>query len=99
MPVLLAEEADIPAQNCFRLVLLGSARVGKTSVVSRFLNNTFDDGYTPTIEDFHRKVYKIRGEVYRLDILDTSGTDPFPAMKRLSLVTGKSTRTHVYTNT
>lgn len=95
MPVLLAEEADIPAQNCFRLVLLGSARVGKTAVVSRFLNNTFDEGYTPTIEDFHRKVYKIRGEVYRLDILDTSGTDPFPAMKRLSLVTGEST----YTNT
>ncbi|ESO00657.1 hypothetical protein HELRODRAFT_142525, partial [Helobdella robusta] len=79
---------DIPPSNCYRLVLLGSSRVGKTSIVSRFLSNWFDDRYTPTIEDFHRKIYRIRGETYRLDILDTSGNDPFPAMKRLSLLTG-----------
>jgi len=70
------------------LVLLGSARVGKTSLVARFLGNQFSDAYTPTIEDFHRKFYRIRGETYRLDILDTSGNDPFPAMRRLSLMTG-----------
>ena len=55
----------------------------------RFLHNKFTDNYTPTIEDFHRKIYKIRGEAYRLDILDTSGNDPFPAMRRLSLLTGQ----------
>lgn len=43
----------------------------------------------PTIEDFHKKVFKIRGDVYRLDILDTSGNDPFPAMKKLNIMTGK----------
>ena len=77
-----------PAQNCQRMVLLGSAKVGKTAIVSRFLSNYFDEKYTPTIEDFHRKVYRIKGESYRLDILDTSGNNPFPAMKRLSLLTG-----------
>ena len=85
----LLEEAEIaPARNCYRLVILGSAKVGKTSIVSRFLNNKYDDKYTPTIEDFHRKVYRIKGEAYRLDILDTSGNHPFPAMRRLSLLTG-----------
>ena len=88
LPRLIVEDADIPASNCFRLVLLGSARVGKTSLVARFLGNHFSDAYTPTIEDFHRKFYRIRGETYRLDILDTSGNDPFPAMRRLSLMTG-----------
>jgi len=89
MPHLLNEVASsAPAQNCQRLVLLGSAKVGKTAIVSRFLSNCFDEKYTPTIEDFHRKVYRIRGEAYRLDILDTSGNNPFPAMKRLSLLTG-----------
>lgn len=78
-----------PAKNCFRLVLLGSSKVGKTSIVSRFLENRFDDKYTPTIENFHRKIYRIRGEAYRLDLLDTSGNNPFPAMRRLSLMTGK----------
>ena len=88
MPHLLNEVAAAPAHNCQRMVLLGSAKVGKTALVSRFLSNCFDEKYTPTIEDFHRKVYRIRGESYRLDILDTSGNNPFPAMKRLSLLTG-----------
>lgn len=85
---LLEQAESAPEENCRRLVILGSSKVGKTSIVSRFLNNKFDDNYTPTIEDFHRKIYKIRGEAYRLDILDTSGNHPFPAMRRLSFITG-----------
>ncbi|XP_063790907.1 dexamethasone-induced Ras-related protein 1 isoform X2 [Pseudophryne corroboree] len=82
-------ELDIPAKNCYRMVILGSSKVGKTSIVSRFLSGRFEEQYTPTIEDFHRKFYSIRGEVYQLDILDTSGNHPFPAMRRLSILTGK----------
>ncbi|XP_051570451.1 dexamethasone-induced Ras-related protein 1-like [Myxocyprinus asiaticus] len=81
-------EFDIPAKNCRRMVILGSTKVGKTAIVSRFLNKRFDEQYTPTIEDFHRKIYSIRGDVYQLDILDTSGNHPFPAMRRLSILTG-----------
>ena len=82
-------EFDIPAKNCHRMVILGSTKVGKTAIISRFLNEKFDDQYTPTIEDFHRKFYSIRGDVFQLDILDTSGHHPFPAMRRLSILTGK----------
>lgn len=81
-------EFDIPAKNCHRMVILGSTKVGKTAIISRFLNEKFDDQYTPTIEDFHRKFYSIKGDVYQLDILDTSGNHPFPAMRRLSILTG-----------
>ncbi|XP_033746234.1 GTP-binding protein Rhes-like isoform X2 [Pecten maximus] len=85
----LIEQGDsAPPENCQRLVVLGSSKVGKTSLVARFLYNKFDDNYTPTIEDFHRKVYRIKGEAYRLDLLDTSGNHPFPAMRRLSMITG-----------
>ncbi|XP_018618714.1 dexamethasone-induced Ras-related protein 1-like [Scleropages formosus] len=79
---------DIPAKNCYRMVILGSTKVGKTAIISRFLNERFEEQYTPTIEDFHRKFYSIRGDVYQLDILDTSGNHPFPAMRRLSILTG-----------
>lgn len=82
-------EPSIPAKNCYRMVILGSSKVGKTAIVSRFLTGRFEDVYTPTIEDFHRKFYSIRGEVYQLDILDTSGNHPFPAMRRLSILTGE----------
>lgn len=84
-------EFDIPAKNCHRMVILGSTKVGKTAIISRFLNERFDDQYTPTIEDFHRKFYSIRGDIYQLDILDTSGNHPFPAMRRLSILTGELT--------
>ena len=86
---LLTEAETAPAKNCHRLIILGSAQVGKTAIIKRFLVNKFDEKYTPTIEDFHRKVYRIKGEPYRLDILDTSGNDPFPAMRRLCLLTGQ----------
>ncbi|XP_007062805.1 dexamethasone-induced Ras-related protein 1 isoform X1 [Chelonia mydas] len=81
-------ELSIPPKNCYRMVVLGSSKVGKTAIVSRFLTGRFEEQYTPTIEDFHRKFYSIRGEVYQLDILDTSGNHPFPAMRRLSILTG-----------
>ncbi|KAM9457648.1 dexamethasone-induced Ras-related protein 1-like [Clarias gariepinus] len=81
-------DLDIPDKNCYRMVVLGSTKVGKTAIISRFLNERFDDHYTPTIEDFHRKFYSIRGDVYQLDILDTSGNHPFPAIRRLSILTG-----------
>ncbi|XP_071498170.1 dexamethasone-induced Ras-related protein 1-like [Diadema setosum] len=81
-------EISAPEENCYRLVVLGSPKVGKTAIVSRFLTGKFDDSYTPTIEDFHRKIYKIKGQVYQLDILDTSGNNPFPAIHKLSILTG-----------
>lgn len=77
-------EVNVPTKNCYRMVILGSSKVGKSAIVSRFLNSKFEDQYTPTIEDFHRKFYSIRGDIYQLDILDTSGNHPFPAMRRLS---------------
>ncbi|XP_052791169.1 GTP-binding protein Rhes-like isoform X2 [Mya arenaria] len=85
---LLEQGENAPHENCRRLVILGSRKVGKTAIVSRFLNYKFDEKYTPTIEDFHRKIYKIKGKAYRLDILDSSGNHPFPAIRRLSFITG-----------
>uniref|UniRef100_A0A914UIJ1 GTP-binding protein Rhes n=1 Tax=Plectus sambesii TaxID=2011161 RepID=A0A914UIJ1_9BILA len=75
-------------KKSFRLVVLGSTQTGKSSLVARFLDDTFSDRYVPTIENFHRKMYKIKGELYQLDMLDTSGNDPFPAARRLSFISG-----------
>ncbi|TDG53159.1 hypothetical protein AWZ03_000702 [Drosophila navojoa] len=84
----LCDDSLPSAKNCYRLVMLGSSRAGKSSIVARFLGNRFEEAYTPTIEEFHRKLYRIRNEVFQLDILDTSGHHPFPAMRRLSFLTG-----------
>lgn len=75
-------------KKTYRLVVVGSTRTGKSAIVNRFLEKKFEDRYLPTIENFHRKLYKIRGEIYQLDIMDRSGIDPFPAARKLSYLTG-----------
>ncbi|KAG9337272.1 hypothetical protein JZ751_029558 [Albula glossodonta] len=75
-------------QNCRRIVVLGAPRVGKTSILRRFLRDGFEEQYQPTSEDFHRKLYQIRGETYQIDILDASRERAFPAKRRLSILTG-----------
>ncbi|XP_056136416.1 dexamethasone-induced Ras-related protein 1 [Lampris incognitus] len=75
-------------QNCKRVVVLGAPRVGKTSILRRFLRDGFVEEYKPTSEDFHRKLFRIRGETYQIDILDASGERSFPAKRRLSILTG-----------
>ncbi|XP_033826225.1 GTP-binding protein Rhes [Periophthalmus magnuspinnatus] len=75
-------------QNCKRIVVLGAPRVGKTSILRRYLRDGFVEEYNPTSEDFLRKLFRIRGETYQIDILDASKERDFPAKRRLSILTG-----------
>lgn len=79
-------------RNCHRVVLLGAAKVGKTNILQRFLGGEFEEGYEPTTEDFHRKLFYIRGQAYQIDLLDASGERNFPAKRRLSILTGEGGR-------
>ncbi|XP_070580122.1 GTP-binding protein Di-Ras2-like [Ptychodera flava] len=70
-----------------RLVVLGAGKVGKSSIIARFLQAHFTDKYRETIEDLHCREYDINGSVIKVDILDTAGSQAFPAMRRLSIST------------
>ncbi|XP_010862850.5 GTP-binding protein Rhes [Esox lucius] len=74
--------------NCRRIVVLGAPMVGKTNLLRRFLRDGFEEQYEPTSEDFHRKLYQIRGETYQIDILDAARERNFPARRKLSILTG-----------
>jgi len=75
-----------------RIVVLGAPRVGKTALIRRFLGDDgFEEHYEPTTEDFHSKLFHIRGERYQLDILDASKERDFPAKRRLTILTGQYT--------
>ncbi|XP_063718090.1 uncharacterized protein LOC134845142 [Symsagittifera roscoffensis] len=69
----------------FRLVVLGSGKVGKTSIISRLLYNSFPDKYTETVEDLHSRTFKRDGRSCEVSVLDTAGELQFPAMRRLSI--------------
>lgn len=72
----------------FRIVVMGAAGVGKTCIISQFLYETFVSEYKETVEELHRGNYEINGQKLTLDILDTTGSFEFPAMRNLSIATG-----------
>lgn len=72
--------------NTVRLVFLGAAGVGKTALIHRFLHDRFELKYTRTVEELHVLEYDTAGSgKMRLEILDTSGSYPFPAMRELCI--------------
>ncbi|XP_013386328.1 GTP-binding protein Rhes [Lingula anatina] len=74
-------------ENRHRLVVLGSGRVGKTSIIKRFMKHSYTEKYKETVEDLYCKEYDINGARIKVDILDTAGNFAFPAMRRLSIST------------
>ncbi|XP_040002437.1 RASD family member 3 [Xiphias gladius] len=69
-----------------RLVFLGAAGVGKSALIRRFLHDRFEHKYTRTVEELHVLEYDAEGSgKTRLEILDTSGSYSFPAMRELCI--------------
>ncbi|XP_066292901.1 ras-related protein Rap-2a-like [Branchiostoma lanceolatum] len=74
-----------PQQYTQRLVVLGAAGVGKSAIVAQFLFETFTEKYKKTVEELYCTEYDVYETKVRLDILDTSGSFEFPAMRKLSI--------------
>eukprot|EP00697_Spironema_sp_BW2_P001749 gnl/Spiro4/12354_TR6520_c0_g1_i1.p1 gnl/Spiro4/12354_TR6520_c0_g1~~gnl/Spiro4/12354_TR6520_c0_g1_i1.p1 ORF type:complete len:219 (-),score=35.48 gnl/Spiro4/12354_TR6520_c0_g1_i1:19-675(-) len=72
----------------YKVVLLGQARVGKTSLIARYIHNTFDDqqpstlppDHRPTAASFSSKRLLIDGKTVILNIWDTAGQERFHAL-------------------
>lgn len=64
---------------------MGAAKVGKSSLISQFLYGTFSPKYKRTVEEMHQGDFCVSGVTLTLDILDTSGSFEFPAMRALSI--------------
>ena len=69
----------------YRITVLGSSRVGKTSLIKRFTENEFSEKHEPTIEDHFQHVFDHGGSTCVCLLIDTSGTFEFPAMKNWSI--------------
>ncbi|XP_028168767.1 ras-related protein Rab-24-like [Ostrinia furnacalis] len=70
----------------FKIVLLGSEHVGKTSLVLRFVNCRFNGGtpYQNTIgAAFCAKTMQSNGKDFNIGIWDTAGSERYEAMTRM----------------
>eukprot|EP00005_Dracoamoeba_jomungandri_P001800 CAMPEP_0174256604 /NCGR_PEP_ID=MMETSP0439-20130205/5829_1 /TAXON_ID=0 /ORGANISM="Stereomyxa ramosa, Strain Chinc5" /LENGTH=203 /DNA_ID=CAMNT_0015339299 /DNA_START=54 /DNA_END=665 /DNA_ORIENTATION=- len=65
----------------FKIVLLGEGSVGKTSIVKRYVEDTFVDHHATTIQaSFLSKRLNIDGKRLTLAIWDTAGQERFHAL-------------------
>lgn len=67
--------------NKYKLVFLGEQAVGKTSVITRFMYDTFDNNYQATIGiDFLSKTFYLEDRTVRLQLWDTAGQERFRSL-------------------
>jgi len=65
----------------YKLVFIGDQAVGKTSIISRFMYDTFDNHYASTIGiDFVSKSVPVDDGTVRLQLWDTAGQERFRSL-------------------
>lgn len=65
----------------FKLVFLGEQSVGKTSLITRFMYDSFDNMYQATIGiDFLSKTMYLEDRTVRLQLWDTAGQERFRSL-------------------
>ncbi|BGP53840.1 hypothetical protein JCM8202_004507 [Rhodotorula sphaerocarpa] len=76
-----ASEFAHAALKKFKLVFLGEQSVGKTSLITRFMYDTFDNTYQATIGiDFLSKTMYLEDRTVRLQLWDTAGQERFRSL-------------------
>jgi Ras-related protein Rab-21 len=69
------------ATTNFKVVLLGEGSVGKTSLVTRYVQNTFNERHVTTIQaSFLTKRLNVDGNRVNISIWDTAGQERFHAL-------------------
>jgi GTPase SAR1 family protein len=65
----------------YKLVFLGDESVGKTSIIARFMNDTFESSYSATVGiDFLSKTMYLEDRIVRLQLWDTAGQERFRSL-------------------
>ena len=74
-------EGDSVSVTRHKIIFIGDAGVGKTTIISRIMDNPFNEVYEPSIGvDFMSKVIKYRGQNIKLQIWDTAGQEKYKGL-------------------
>lgn len=65
-------------QYIFKIILIGDANIGKTSIINRYVNKVYNDKYICTIGvDFMMKSMIVNDQAIKLQIWDTAGMEKY----------------------
>lgn len=70
---------DDPAVLEYNIAVLGSSKVGKTSILQQFMHQSFEEKYIPSAKcrKYHKAVY-MDGRLYDMTLRDCPGVSCFP---------------------
>ena len=75
------EEVDVDNLLKLKLIVVGNQGTGKSCILNRFVNETFEENYQATIGlDFHSKNVTIHDQDVRLILYDTAGQEKFRSL-------------------
>lgn len=65
----------------YKIVLIGDISVGKTSLMTRFVENKYRDFYEPSVGvDFSSKIVKFRSKPIKLQLWDSAGQEKYKGL-------------------
>ena len=79
--VVIKHEDSESDHTDYKIALLGDGAVGKSALISKYLQDNFPVEYDPTIEDNYFKRVYVDDKENSLDILDTAGQEEYECMR------------------
>lgn len=80
MSALTADQSNVGKYK-YKIVFLGNQSVGKTSIIHRFIYDSFDDSYQATIGiDFMSQKMYVEDKIIILNLWDTAGQERFKSL-------------------
>jgi Ras-related protein Rab-1A len=65
----------------FKIIIIGNSNVGKTSLINRFIDKTYNENYTATLGvDFFMKTIVVNQQTIKLQIWDTAGMEKYQSI-------------------
>lgn len=78
------EDLIIDEKNKYKIIIIGSASTGKTSLLNRCVKKKFDEEYNVTLgADLQYYKVKVGNEYIGLNIWDTAGTEKFQSIQKM----------------
>ena len=66
---------EATGENTLVVVLVGDTAVGKTCLITNYVDNSFTEDYEPTVLDVYKGTKNIDDQLFNIEIHDTSGDE------------------------
>ena len=73
-----------------KLILLGDSGVGKSSIIKRYMEDSFEDNITSTLgSSFLEKTVNVKGKKVKIEVWDTAGQEEFRSVTKIFVKNSK----------